>query len=653
MLRTSSGSGVAQNACDLAIIERRLLQATTIGYDAETEGLDPYKDSIVGHVLSFGPDPGDTYYVPVRHGGGGNIDQVDQFEDLLAAKGQTQAHWFGHNIQFDLRFLDAHGINIRGTLEDTQVNAAIIDELGSFGLAACCIAMNTTPKLGEDLYRHLASLFGGPPDSSSMQHFHKLSGTDSFGTDYATGDGVSTWSLRTRQIERIQMESLDYIYDLERRITRVVYRMQLRGIKADREELARVREFAEGKVKGALIQFPKGFSERSNKDVREWMESKGYRDAPHSPKGKNLAKEGNLEEADKHRSYNEQYLKQYPEGQAVLDIRKYSNLIASFVDPLMRRHIRVDGRVHCTYYQMAADDFGTRTGRFSCTDPNLQQVPKRNMELGYPFRRVFVPDVGCEWLTADLSQCEPRILAHYSGARTLLEGYLAEKPVDAHSAVTIAARIAETQGLPFKEAREIGKRINQTLITGGGKGKIVGMLGANGEQIYDDYFKASPEIKVLLKQAGIRFRSRGYVTSYLGRRARLEDPEKSFVAANRLLQCGNADIIKQSLADMDDFYEQETGDQVYLMNTVHDSVDINVPEGMREQAVRGLRYMAQYGPHRRFYLRVPMACEYGFGPNWGEATYKADQVVLGQDWRDASFHDPNPVKPTPPGANGG
>jgi DNA polymerase-1 len=296
-----------------------------------------------------------------------------------------------------------------------------------------------------------------------MQHYYRLSGVDPVGTDYATGDGIATWDLREKQLARIEQEGLDYIYTLERRITRVVYRMQLRGIRIDRDELDKVQKLVDTKTQESRALLPPDLNIRSNKQVRTWIEQQGHTDAPYSPKGRMFAARGDLAEADKHRSYNQAYLEKIPPGRLLLDIRKYSTLGATFIAPLRDRHLRSDGKVHATYYQMATDDFGTVTGRFSASEPNLQQVPKRNKELGLPFRKVFIPEPGCRWLTADLSQAEPRLLAHYSGTKTLIEGYLASPPIDAHSAVTRAAGLEHFLRLPFKEAREYGKRLNQTL----------------------------------------------------------------------------------------------------------------------------------------------------------------------------------------------
>lgn len=627
MLRTINGSNVAQSADDVQMILRRMRDSRVIGYDAETTGLDPWVNKIVGHVITFGPAPSDTYYVPVRHGEpqSGNIEQALGFErefaDIALDRGIT---WVGHNVQFDLRFLLAHGIKILGQVEDTMVNAALLDEYASsFSLDACCRAAGVQEKRGEELYQHLAALFGGEPTRAQMANFWRLAGDDPVGTDYATGDGVSTWQLRDAQWEKLAYQQLESVAELERRITRVVYRMTSRGVQISRQRLQEVQDFAEQKAMEAEKQLPEGFNPWSPKDIQKLMEANGHTNWPLTLK-KKLPQ------------FNEEWLKTNEPGRNIIALRKFRHLQSAFIEPMRDRHIRPDGRVHAQYHQMATDDFGTITGRFSCSDPNLQQVPKRNRLLGLPFRRIFVPDEGCRWLSADLAQCEPRILAHYSEAKALVEGYTIPPFKDAHSAVTIQAGLEEMLGIPFKEAREFGKRLNQTLLTGGGKAKIVSMLGARGAEIYDAYFEAMPEVRRLLKQASRRMTSRGYVKSLLGRRARLEAPDKGYKAANRLFQCGNADVIKQGLADMDDYFESE-GDDVYLLNTVHDSVDINVPEGREEVAKRGLGFLCQFGPGRRFNLLVPMAAEWAIGEDWGDATYEAEKFMMGEDPHDPTF----------------
>ncbi len=608
---------------DAQVVLNRMADPTTteIVYDSETDGLDWRKNVIVGHVVTFGPRPQDTYYVPVRHGGGGNIlDHKDRFghpferelSEIWKKRGKN-IHMTGHNLQFDLMMLQGHHIYYKGTTEDTQVNMALLDEFSpSFSLDSCCQAMGAITKKGEELYAHLAKLFGGEAKRDQMANYWKLTGNDPIGVDYATGDGIATWDLRQRQIDRIRHEELEAIYHLERKVTRVVYRMMQRGIKVDRERLVEIQNIVRAKAAEASASLPKDFNPRSPIAMAEYLRANGVTEWPMTKPTKNRP----------HGSpnFNEAFLSTVEPGQRVLIVRKYTNLDNTFITPLLETHLDSYDRVHSTYHQMRGDDFGTVTGRFSSSGPNLQQVPKRNYELGKLFRSAFVPDKDNLWWSADLSQCEPRLLAHYSNAAVLVSGYLSVPPIDAHSAVAKAADMD----------REDGKRLNQTLLTGGGLPRIRQMVGHRAEEIYNRYFEVMPEIKILQKQAARRMRTRGYVISLLGRKARLDSPEFAYKAVNRLLQCGNADIIKNAMVQIDDHFESN-GDTCSILNTVHDELSFQSPKDKKNKAVimEALRIMTDYGPERSIFLRVPMVADYGIGSNWAEATWPDNKLVVG------------------------
>jgi DNA polymerase I-like protein with 3'-5' exonuclease and polymerase domains len=614
-----SGSKVCEDMQDAEEVLSRLnhSKTDTVVYDCETDGLDWRTNQICGHVFTFGPAPDDTYYVPVRHGENheGNVHAYRKrlghpFEMSVhkIASTRRDLHWVGHHFNFDLMMLHGHGVDIIGTMEDTEVDAALLDEFAaSYSLENVCIRFGARPKKGDDLYRHLADKFGGEAKrTTQMGQFWKLPGTDPIGTDYACGDGVSTWAVHDKICEQITAEDLDYTRTLESGITRVIYRMKKRGIQVDEDKLGWIIEQTEKKLAIARQSLPDDFNVRSGPQMQKLMEKHGHTNWPRTPKG--------------NPQFNEAFLKTTDIGRSVIVVRQWSNLLNSFAIPLRDRHV-YKGRVHTTFHQMANDDYGTVTGRFSSSDPNLQQVPKRNKEIAMLLRQAFIPDDGMDWWDADLSQCEPRLLAHYSHSRVLLKGYLSVPHVDAHQAVANAAGIE----------REDGKRLNQTLITGGGKGKIITMLGARGADVYDAYFEAMPEVRELQKTSARVFERRGFVKSLLGRRARLISRDKAYTAMNRLLQVGNADIIKHAMVRIDEQLEAD-GDKTHLLNTVHDALSLQSPHTLMGsvKAREALKFMVDYGPARSVYLRVPMMIEYGIGRNWAEATFPKEKFEMGE-----------------------
>jgi DNA polymerase-1 len=597
--------------------------------DVETSGLDWRKNSIVGWVFTFGPRPDDSYYVPVRHGGGANLnnwpglkdaeqkDDIHPFEielqKVLTRRGKTLRNIY-HNAMFDTMMASGQGLDLSVNLmEDTSVNQPMLNEYArSYSLSACCIEMGVQEKKGEDLYKHLANLFGGEPTRDQMGNFWRLAGDDVIGVDYAVGDGTSTWQLLQAQRAEINRQDMAKIHDIERRLTRTLYRMTRRGVLVNEEKLHDTIVEVERRLEEARGRLPSDFNEKSPKQVEQFMRKHGITNWPRTPKGKP--------------SFNKEWLETNEPGRIIITARKFSHMLNSFLLPLRDRHLH-NGYVHPIYHQLRDDDFGTITGRLSCTNPNLQQAHKRNKELGKILRALFHVPQGYKWRSADYSQCEPRLLAHYGKVRVLLEGYWADPPVDAHSAVAAEAGID----------RQAGKTLNQSLITGAGRRRIVSELGDRGDEIYDRYFMAMPEVKVLQAQASARMRAVGYIVSLLGRRVRLEPPryvdgiykEFSYKAVNRLLQTGNADIIKKAMVDIDEYFESE-GDLCRLLNNVHDSLDFEYPEDEAGGRLmqEAMRLMVDYGPGKSVELRVPMGIEYGDGNNWAEATWPDEEHYL-------------------------
>lgn len=599
----------------------RLAASNLVGYDAETSGLDWKRCHTVGHVLTFGPAPQDSYYLPFRHAGGGNIEGVSVPDtttgwdgtihpieaEIIARLSAQDITVFYHNGAFDMKFKHRLGFKARGKFDDTMLNAALLNEYQkSFSLDFCCGVAGVQAKLAQPMYDHLANLFGGAATKSQMANFWRTAGDDPVVVEYAEGDGTSTWQLREWQIPQIEHEGLFTVASVERRVMPVLHRMSVKGIRVDLNRLDQVTEQLKGMLKKAESSLPSGFNVRSSTQIRALMEENEHTDWPKTALG--------------NPSFDEKWLKTTEVGRSIVVVRKYSHMLNTFIGPLYERHIH-GGRVHCDFNQLRSDEYGTITGRLSSSNPNMQQIPKRNKELGPMFRSVFIPDYGKIWGAVDYSQCEPRLLAYYARCKVLMRGYLSTPHIDAHSAVANAAAID----------RESGKRLNQALLTGAGIAKIKSMLekpDAEAQAIVNAYFGSMPEIRTIQKRAAGRMKQRGYVLSLLGRKARLE-PGKDYTALNRLLQCGNADIIKVKMAEIGEYLESE-GDShgVDMLNNVHDAIDYQFPEESRPIYRNCLDIMSNFGAEDAIPLDIPMGIEIQEGPSWGYATYEAEDEYM-------------------------
>lgn len=599
----------------LEMLTRRLRKAPTVVYDSETTGLDFRMDYIVGHVLTFSADPRESFYVAVRHTGGGNIpgDLALRFEKEVAkiARERTDLRWVFHNGAFDLRFMFRNGdmnpgseaIKPSGPIEDTMINAPLIDEYQrSFSLEYCCNVYKVQAKRGDAIKDYLCDKFKIPEDQrkGAMGHFHKLAGDDPMAVEYATGDGTSTWQLREEQHKALDAMELRTVWGVESRLIPVLNEMTMHGVKIDEERLQWVLLEVDRRIAEARKKLPRGLEEvRKSDQLEKAFRDAGHIDWPTTP-AKGLP------------SFKEEWLKTNPLGQAVLVVRKYEHLKNSFLIPLIERHV-FKGRIHATFNQLRNDEFGTLTGRLSSNDPNLQQIHKRNEELGRLIRSFFIPDEGKIWESADYSQCEPRLLAFYSRCPALMEDYRTNPKADAHAAIAKAAGID----------RESGKRANQLIITGGGAKTMAAKHGLPLEQaqeIMRRYFAANPEVKQFQKRAEYRIRQRGYIVSLLGRRAHVHDVTKAYRGANRALQCGNADILKLKMVEVAD-YIKSSGADIQMLINAHDATENQRSPGAEKHYRECLRIMEDFSPGQLIELDVPMKVDSKSGPNWAIATY--------------------------------
>lgn len=606
---------------------RVVREAKVIAYDTETSGLDWRIHHPVGYVIT--ESNAANFYIPVRHGGGGNLLDPDcgplsapdaptkqhSFERELArafeARREQKLLTIGHNLKFDMHSSANQGILLGRECEDTQINAALLDEHArSFSLENCAKREGVTAKKGEELYELISRITGLPLASFAypskiMEHFWRTDGCDPLVVDYATGDGITTLELRTEQYRQILEQEMGLIHSIESRLIWTFFRMERRGIKVDEKYIADLTKAVEKELKAAKSTLPEGFNVRSGPQVRNLMEAAGHTDWPTTEIG--------------NPSFTEKWLKTKPEGKAIIAVRQLANLMSSFVEPLRDRHIW-NGRVHCNIHQLKADEYGTISGRPSASDPNLLAVPKRNKELGPRFRRIFVASEGMEFYEADYKQCEPVLFTHYSQEPALMAAYTAVPPLDMHHVV------AEMFGV---ERDPTAKRMNMGILTGMQPKTFAMHMGWSLEKatvMHRQWFQGFPGIKAFQDNAKRVLAHRGYVKTILGRRGRLDHPRFAYKAVSKIIQGSNADIMKAKILLCDEYLES-TGDTGWLLLSIYDSLEWESPLGPEGEAQAAeLIRICKDVQSPPFNLRVPLGMDVDHGPDWATATYGAELV---------------------------
>ena len=324
----------------------------------------------------------------------------------------------------------------------------------------------------------------------------------------------------------------------------------------------------------------------------------------------------------------------------VVKARELNKIQGTFINTILK-HVGKDKRIHSHINQLRSDNGGTVSGRISMNNPNLQQIPARDPELGPMIRSLFLPEEGEQWAAIDFSQQEPRILVHYAsvlsdwkgggleGVDEFVDGYKNNPDMDFHTMV------AEMADIPRKSA----KTINLAMMYGMGVTKLSHQLDISIDEAKDltkQYHSRVPFVKQLMQGVSRRLedaRSNGSVRSLKGRKCRFDlwEPKGfemkkalpkeealatygqttqlkrafTYKALNRLIQASAADMTKQAMVNL---YNQ--GFTPLLQ--IHDELDCSVKDLEEAQKISGIMETA-------LELKVPSKCDIDLGPSWGEA----------------------------------
>ena len=607
-----------------------IFDAKTIAIDVETKdpnlktkgpGWPTGDGEVVGYAVAVDGWKG---YIPIRHGGGGNIDEriVNNWMKKVC---ESPAEKIMHNAQYDAGWLRRMGFKVNGRIVDTMVIASLLDE-NRFSYSLNALAFDYLSKTkSEKNLTEAARDFGVDPKAELWKLPSMHVGP------YAEVDAELTLELWNFFKPLITKEDLWSIVNLELDVLPVLIDMTWKGVRIDINRVERTRDFLLKEEKAMLAKI----KHITGMNVEVWAAqslAKAFDTVGISyPKTEKGAP-----------SFTKSFLSEHPHElpKMILRTRDLNKTHGTFINTIMK-HTAHDGRIHSHINQIRSDDGGTVSGRISMNNPNLQQIPARDPELGPMIRSLFLPEEGEEWASIDFSQQEPRILVHYAhaygksqghdmkGVQEFVDGYQNDPDMDFHTMVADMAKI------PRKQA----KTINLGMMYGMGVNKLSDQLDIpvdEAKKLVSQYHERVPFVKMLMHGVMNKLNARqssGSIRSILGRKCRFDlwEPDTfamnkalpykealnehgpttrlkrayTYKALNRLIQASAADMTKKAMVDI-----HKLG--ITPLIQIHDEVAVSVSS--KEQVnsiVHAMENAVQLG--------VPSKVDVEIGPSWGES----------------------------------
>ena len=588
----------------LAHFVKQLAPQRLFAFDTETTGLSVVDDDLVG--LAFSWEVGEGWYIPVRSRVAATLTPEQVLSAVKPLLESDDVLKIGHHLKFDLSILERAGIRVKGPLFDTLIAAALLnpERRGNSmdALALDLLQMRTTP---------IKELIGGGREQRSMLDvpLEQL-------TAYAAEDAEVT--LRLYQHLGAALEETDealkrLFSELEMPLVRVLAAMERAGISLDRDRLAEYQTLLEERISGirsaALEAAGRPFNLDSPKQVGELLFGElGFRVVKKTKTGASTDAEV-LETLAAET--------QHPLPELLLAYRELSKLLSTYVEPLPGFVSRNTGRIHPSFHQT-----GAATGRLSSSNPNIQNIPIRT-DAGREIRRAFVArDKDHVLITADYSQIELRVLAHFSEDAALIEAFRAGR--DIHTFVA-----SQIFGVPLEvvssKQRSVAKTVNFGIVYGQGAFGLARTLRIpqSDAQAFITAYKATyVGLERFLQQCVAEAREHGFVRTILGRRRPIPQVQSrngaeralgERLAINTVVQGSAADLIKRAMVRLDARLQRE-GLGGRMLVQVHDELVLEV---RREHALV-TRQAAIEEMQQAITLRVPLRVDAAMGDNWLE-----------------------------------
>ncbi len=600
-----------------------LSDAKYIAIDLETKDPDlksKGSGAIQGHgeIVGFAVAvEGWSGYYPIAHEGGGNMDRrivLEWFKKVCA----TDAVKIFHNAMYDVCWIKSYGIPINGYLMDTMVMASLIDE-NRLWYSLNSVSFDYLREVkNEKALKEAAESWGIDP----KKELYKLPAM--YVGSYAEKDAELTLELFKVLSREITKQNLKNVFDLETELFPCLIDMKFKGVSVDIERAHKLKRQLCKEEEELLLTVKK----QTGLDVQIWA-------------ARSIAKvfdKLSLTYATTEKTGSPSFTKnflsthQHPMVKNIAKAREINKAHTTFIDTILKHQYR--GRIHADINPIRSDQGGTVTGRFSYSNPNLQQIPARNKELGPMIRSLFIPEKDHKWGCFDYSQQEPRLVVHYAATTEPIcfdksveniVNKFKDDSVDFHQTVADMANISRTQA----------KTINLGLFYGMGKAKLQAELGLNtkeeAEDLFNTYHTNVPFVRDLMNYTSRTAQTSGSIGTLLGRRCRfnkwepdqfgmhkpmeLEEAERTYgrrrirraftyKALNKLIQGSAADMTKKAMVDL---YKEGVIPHIQI----HDELDISVESDDAAKKIIDIMENAVS-------LEVPNKVDYESGKTWGD-----------------------------------
>ena len=572
-----------------------------------------------GYVIGYAVAAGDFVgYYPVRHKSG-NLPEKLVINWLKKQLATPNIEKVMHNSMYDLGWLRWAGIEVQGPIIDTMIAAPLLNENRLFYNLNSLSKEYLGETKNEKMLRAAAAMYGVDAKSGMWQL------DSSFVGRYAEQDAAVTLRLWDRLRVDLQKEECTSIFKLESSLLPVLLDMKQRGVRVDIDKAEQVKKELLVREKILLEEI----RAETGVIVEPWVATSVAKafDA--------LGLKYHRTEKTDAPAFTKQFLAnhEHPIAKKIVRLREFNKANTTFVETILEHSH--NGRIHCDFNPLRSDEGGTVTGRFSSSNPNLQQIPARDPEIKAMIRGLFIPEDGYKWGSFDYASQEPRWLAHYcsqiKGANRhaqideVVEMYRQGK-ADFHQTV------ADMAGISRKEA----KTVNLGVMYGMGRKKLAGVLDLTEEEAKEllyKYHERVPFVKGIADMTMNHAADKGSIRTILGRKCRFDRWEpKSFgfhkalpleeaikeyggksmikraftyKALNKLIQGSSADQTKKAMVDCH-------SEGLCPILTVHDELCFNIES--KDQADKVVEIMTTCIPD----LNIPFDVDAAIVDNWGQ-----------------------------------